>query len=105
VIAKFDAFFKKRMETEKLLQGLEQRKAELGHELDGLKQKAIAFNLASGKTDVKKHVAELDRSYKEYERKKGLFAQELERLRAFIGRDDASEPLAERAKEKPVAAK
>jgi len=38
-------FSRKRMETEKLLNDLEQRKTEMAHELDGMKQKALAFSL------------------------------------------------------------
>lgn len=85
VIKKFDAFFKKRMETEKLLNDLERNKAEMSHELEGLKQKAVAFNLMNDKSDIKKHVKEMEKQYETFEKKKGLFQGELEKLRNFMG--------------------
>ncbi len=84
VIRKFDDFFRKRMETEKLLNDLERMKAEMAHDLEGLKQKALAYSLAS-KSDVKKHVVELERQYQSFSGKKELFQRQLERLRHFIG--------------------
>jgi len=84
VIDKFDAFFKKRMATEKLLQDLERRKAEMLHELEGLKRKAIAFDLAVKGGNVKQHVAELERNFKGFEKKKSLFRSQLEKLRQLI---------------------
>jgi transposase len=87
VIQKFDAFFKKRMETEKILAGLEQHKTEMAHELEGLKQKAVAFNLVSGKADVGKYVGELEHQFKEYDKKKSLFQGEIEKLRSFMGKE------------------
>ncbi len=85
IVDKFDTFFKKRMETEKLLNGLEQHKAEMAHELDGLKKKAIAFNLLSKETDIKKQMGELEKGYKEYDKKRSLFQDELGKLRDLIG--------------------
>lgn len=82
IIKKFDVFFKKRMETEKLLNELEQRKAEMEHELEGLKRKALAFELAGG--NVKKQVAELEHGYKEYEKQKKSFQERLKKLRELI---------------------
>lgn len=84
VIEKFDAFFKKRMETEKLLKDLDQQKAEMAHELDGLKNKALAFDLLSKQSDVKKYIAELRKDYEEFDRKKSRFQEELEKLKKFI---------------------
>jgi DNA repair exonuclease SbcCD ATPase subunit len=85
VIKKFDAFFKKRMETEKLLNDLERNKAEMSHELEGLKQKALAFDLLKEKSDIKKHVKEMEKQYDSFDKKKGTFHQELDRLRKFMG--------------------
>jgi len=85
VIKKFDDFFKKRMETEKLLNNLERMKAEMAHELDGLKQKAIAYTLANDSADVKKHMNELEHQYHDWEQKKSLFQKNLDQLRSFIG--------------------
>lgn len=84
IIKKFDAFFKKRMATEKILNDLERAKAEMMHELEGLKQKAIAYDLVSGKGDVKKQVADLDKGFKEFESRKSKFRKELEKLRQFV---------------------
>ncbi|MBR9692581.1 hypothetical protein GOV07_01475 [Candidatus Woesearchaeota archaeon] len=83
VIDKFDLFFKKRMETEKILQDLDRRKAEMSHELEGMKRKALAFELAKG-GDVKKQVAELEKNYKDYAKKKDGFEGELKKLRDRI---------------------
>jgi DNA repair exonuclease SbcCD ATPase subunit len=85
VIKKFDALFKKRMETEKLLNDLERNKAEMSHELEGLKQKALAFDLLKEKSDIKKHVKEMEKQYDSFDKKKGTFHQELDRLRKFMG--------------------
>ena len=85
IINKFDMFFKKRMETEKMLQELEERKAEMAHELDGLRRKAIAYEIATKGGDVKKQVAELEKGYKEFEKKKGGFQEQLQKLKSFIG--------------------
>lgn len=83
IIAKFDKFFQKRMETEKLLNHLEKEKAEMAHELEGLKNKALAFDLL-GKGNVKEYIHELDKSYKEFEHRKGLFEEGVDKLRHFI---------------------
>ena len=85
IMSKFDDFFKKRMATEKLMRDLEREKAEMQHELDGLKRKAVAFNLLSKEADVKKHIAELEKGFAAYEKRKGLFQRELEKLKELIG--------------------
>jgi len=85
VVDKFDVFFKKRMETEKMLNELERKKAEMAHELEGLKQKAVAFNLMTKGADVKKHIAELEHGFKEFDRRKGIFRGELDKFKHFIG--------------------
>ncbi len=81
---KFDAFFKKRMATEKLLNDLERQKAEMSHELDGLKRKALAFSLLKG-GDVSKHTLELEKGFNAFEQKRSGFKAELEKLRGLIG--------------------
>ncbi len=86
IIKKFDVFFKKRMETEKILQDLERRKTEMAHDLEGLKRKAIAFELTKG-GDVKKQVAELEKGYKSFDHKRGLFREELDKLKHFLGKE------------------
>jgi chromosome segregation ATPase len=85
IVQKFDVFFKKRMETEKLLNDLEQQKAEMGHDLEGLKQKALAFNLLNKAADVRKQVGDLEKEYHEFDRKKSTFQDQLEKLRNVIG--------------------
>ncbi len=84
VVDKFDVFFKKRMETEKLLLDLERRKGEMAHELDGLKRKALAYDIAN-KGEVKKHVAELEKGYKEFAKQKGGFQEQLGKLKRLVG--------------------
>lgn len=84
IVKKFDDFFRKRMETEKLLNSLERLKGEMAHELEGLKRKAIAYEVASG-GDIKHQAADLQKGYDEFEKKKGAFQEELQKLRHFIG--------------------
>ena len=57
----------------------------MAHELDGMKQKALAFSLITKDADVKKHIGELEAGYKEYDRKKDAFQDQLGKLRTLIG--------------------
>ncbi len=84
IIEKFDTFFKRRVQTEKILNRLEQQKAEMKHELEALKNKALAFDLLGHGGDVKQYVEELTRAYKAFEKKKSAFQAGVEKLREFI---------------------
>lgn len=84
VIKKFDEFFKKRMETEDMLAKLEQQKVEMQQELDDLRSKAVAFNLASGKVDMKKHLGDLEKGFQDFDKRKSFFQKEVEKLKALV---------------------
>ncbi|RME31239.1 hypothetical protein D6789_03345, partial [Candidatus Woesearchaeota archaeon] len=84
VIEKFDKFFKKRVQTEKILNDLEKQKAEMAHELEALKNKALAFDLLGHGDEVKKHLHELTKAYEAFEKKKNAFKLGVEKLRNFI---------------------
>jgi chromosome segregation ATPase len=87
VFAKFNDFFNRRSQIEKLINKIESDKKYLKDELQNLKSKAVAFNLASKNTDVKKHIIGLEKKFKNLDSKRNLFKDELKKLSLLIIND------------------
>jgi len=77
---KFKAFFDRKAKTQQLINALEKDKAELENELHGLIMKAKSFDLSVKSSDVKKYVKELQKSFKNIEKKKKSFIIKLGEL-------------------------
>lgn len=73
----FKAFFERKAKTQELINTLEKQKAELEKELQGLVMKAQSFRLSVKSSDVKDYVKELQKSFKEIEKKKSSFIERL----------------------------
>nr|MCK4930499.1 hypothetical protein [Nanoarchaeota archaeon] len=76
----FKAFFERKAKTQELITALEKQKAELEEELQGLVMKAQSFKLSVKSSDVKDYVKELQKSFKEIEKKKSSFIKRLGEL-------------------------
>ena len=83
---KFKTFLSKKTNIEKILSKIDQDKIELEDELKSLINKAHGFDLASKKSDVKKYMGELNKKFKEIEKKRNTFKNELAKLVGIIKR-------------------
>jgi len=98
IAARFERFFQRRIETEKLLKEVEQARDDVREGLTELVRKAKAFDLAARGADAAEHIRKLEGEFKDYDRKRATFAQKIERLRDFIvGKSDKA---ARRAKKR-----
>ncbi|HIH24489.1 TPA: hypothetical protein HA251_05630 [Candidatus Woesearchaeota archaeon] len=89
ILRRFEQFFEKRARTEDTIKTLEKAKLEMKEELGDLIRKAKAFDLASKGADVNTHVKELEGKFKEFDRKRATFTQQIEHLKNIImGKDD-----------------
>jgi len=75
--AHIKAFFDRKSKVERLLATLEKEKEALKSELTSLVRKAMAFNLVSKSTQVKKHIAELEKKFKAVEKRKEGFEKKI----------------------------
>ncbi|NJL43909.1 MAG: hypothetical protein HC945_01110 [Nitrosarchaeum sp.] len=85
VSQQFYQFFKKEMETGRILQDLEEQKAALKLDLDQLRKKAEAFVGLTKSDDVKKYVADLEEKYENFEKRKSSFQDSIKRLKDYLG--------------------
>jgi len=83
IAKRFEKFFKKKADTEKIVKDLEKQKADMKADLNDLIKKARAFDLTS-KKDSSKHIKELEKKMNEYDKKHSSFAKRLEDLRKVI---------------------
>lgn len=91
ILRRFEQFFQKRARTEDTIKTLEKAKLEMKEELGDLIRKAKAFDLASKGADVNAHVKELEGKFKEFDRKRATFTQQIEHLKNIImGKDDGT---------------
>lgn len=105
VAKRFEAFFEKRARTEATIKQLETAKQEMKEELNDLVRKAKAFDLASKNADTNAHIKALEGKFQDFDKKKGAFASQLEKLKAIImGKDVAPEPAKKTAPAKKVVA-
>ena len=81
---RFKSFFSKKNKIEKLLQTIDKDKEQMEDELRDLVKKAHAFDLASKSSDVKKHITELEKTFKDIEKKRNTFRGELDQLVKLI---------------------
>ena len=77
-------FFDKKVKTQEMIASLEKDKAELEKELIDLVNKATSFNLSLKNSSVKNYVKDLEVSFKQIEKKKNIFSQNLIRLTEMI---------------------
>jgi chromosome segregation ATPase len=83
---KFKTFLDKKTDIERILTKIDKDKIELEEELKKLINKAHGFDLASKKSDVKKYIGELNKKFKEIEKKRNTFKNELSKLVSIIKR-------------------
>jgi chromosome segregation ATPase len=93
IAKRFEDFFQKRARTESTIKELEQAKTEMKDELADLIKKAKAFDLAAKGADTNAHIKELEGKFQNFDKKRGAFAQKLEKLKAIIMGKDVPEPV------------
>ncbi|MEM4267486.1 MAG: hypothetical protein QXK37_01510 [Candidatus Woesearchaeota archaeon] len=81
---KFEAFFSRKNEVEKILEETDALRISLREELNNLIKKATAFNLASNSADVKKHISELEKKFVEVDKKRESFHNKLKKLLSLV---------------------
>jgi len=84
IAEKFKVFLKQKSNIESLLDKVDKEKESLSEELVALIKKAHAFDLVSKKSDVKKYMTELNKKFKDIEKKRNNFKTELGRLVGLI---------------------
>jgi chromosome segregation ATPase len=109
IAKRFEAFFQKRAKTETTIKDLEKSKQEMKEELNDLIRKAKAFDLAAKGADTNAHIRGLETKFQDFDKKKSIFAQKLEKLKNIImGKDvETEKPIAKVVQKptKPVKAK
>jgi len=80
IAGKFKKFLSQKTQIDSMLTKVEKDKIDLSEELTNLIKKAHAFDLASKKSDVKKYMGELNKSFKEINSKRDNFKTELKKL-------------------------
>jgi chromosome segregation ATPase len=80
VATRFEEYFSKKAKVEDLFKTIEDNKADVKKEMDGLIDKAKSFNVTSSSTEVKKHIAELLKKYEDVEGKKHDLRKNMEKL-------------------------
>lgn len=81
---RFKSFFEKKSEIDGLIKQIEEDRTLLKIELDGLKKKAITFNLVSKNADVKGYVEDLEKKFTQLDKKKYVVRKELEKLSTLV---------------------
>jgi chromosome segregation ATPase len=103
IAKRFEAFFQKRAKTETTIKDLEKSKQEMKEELNDLIRKAKAFDLAAKGADTNAHIRGLETKFQEFDKKKSVFAQKLEKLKNIImGKDVESEKPVAKVTQKPT---
>jgi DNA repair exonuclease SbcCD ATPase subunit len=103
IAQRFEDFFAKQAKTEETLTLLEKSKLEMQQELNGLIAKAKSFDLTAKGADTSAHIKELEGKFKEFDKKRGAFADKLEDLKKLIlGK---SKPKVESAQKDALKAK
>lgn len=93
IASRFEKFFEKRTKTESLIRELEELKQEMKSAMEDLILKAKGYDIASGKADVDQHIRELEKKFKDAEKKKSAFTGKLDQLRSFItGKSSVRKP-------------
>jgi len=88
VAKRFETFFDKRAKTESTIKELEKSKTEMKEELNDLIKKAKAFDIAAKGSDTNVHIKELEGKFQTFDKKRGAFAEQLEKLKNIImGKD------------------
>lgn len=85
IAKRFEKFFERKTQTEKIVTDLEQMKQEMKDELNSLILKAKSYDLSVGGADTTKHTKELEKKFNEFDKKRVGFGKQLEKLRSFIG--------------------
>lgn len=90
IAERFQRFFERRIETEKLLKDIEKARDDVREGLTELVHKAKAYDLAAKGADASEHIRKLEGDFKDYDKKRTAFGQKVETLRSFIlGKDEA----------------
>lgn len=84
IAKRFEKFFDKKAQTERVVLDLEKQKAQMKEELAELIKKAKGFDLAIQGSDSKKHIKELEKQMGEYEKQHGSFIKKLQELKLVI---------------------
>ena len=100
IAERFQKFFERRIETEKLLKDIEKARDEVREGLTDLVRKAKAYDLAAKGADTAEHIRKLEGDFKDYDKKRTVFGQKVETLRSFIlGKDEAKAAVSAQKKE------
>jgi|GEM_PF-688810 len=84
IVSRFGDFFDKRAHTEETIKALEKSKTEMKDELGELIKKAKAFDLAVKGADTNVHIKELEGKFQQFDKKRGAFAGQLDKLKSII---------------------
>lgn len=103
---RFESFFKRRSQTEQVMQDLEKAKLEMKEELSALIRKAKAFEITDKNADTNTHVRELEKKFQDFDKKRNGFARQLDYLKEVIlGKNVKLPPRIPEAKKPAVRAK
>ena len=82
---KLKKFFDERMKIFEMMDRIEKERIEMEQELVGVIKKARSIGLSSTKDkDVSKNIAELEKKFKDVNKRKGIFEEELKNLSNFL---------------------
>lgn len=86
VTDKFNKFFDQNLKVESLLTRINKDRDELEKKLKEVINKAQAFRITAKDKDIGKHIIELEKMFREVEKKKSFFEEELRKLKSLLGR-------------------
>lgn len=84
IARRFEKFFEKKVQTERIVLDLEKSKNAMKADLNELVRKAKSFDLAAKSSDTKKHIKNLENQFDDFNKQSSDFARRLETLRSFI---------------------
>ncbi len=84
ITERFQKYFDKRSQTEKLIKELEEIKHQMRDSLEELIRKAKAFDVTVKGADASRHVKKLETDLRDFEKSKSQFSDKLDRLKSFI---------------------
>ncbi len=84
VITRFKKLFDKKNKIENMIKEVESERNNMKKDLNDLIKKAVAFNLISKSTDVKKHIRELEKRFNEIDKKKKSLKSKLFKLVCIV---------------------
>lgn len=84
IAKKFEDFFKKRASVYTRFEMIDKERDALKHDLQILKNKAIAFNVASSKKGIAVNVAEMEKKFQDIEKRKNSFQKKFAELTDYI---------------------